>query len=1097
VPDVHTILVVDDNAPALEATVRILQKAGYAVARAADGSAALAQVRALRPNLVLLDVVLPDVSGPEVLRQIRADPALNRVRVVLLSAQQFMPEHQAGGLDAGADDYIVRPVGNVELLARVRAYLRQDELIEQLRASEEQFSSAFAYAAVGMALVAPDGRYLKVNRAFCEMLGYAEAEFRALTFQEITFAGDRGDQGQVQRLLAGEIASFQMEKRYRHRQGHWVTGLLSVSLVRDAAGRPVHQIAQIQDITARKGHEIEIERLTRLYAALSQINQAIVWTPSRDELFEKICRVLVEHGGFLMAWIGWHDFDQSRLLPVAAFGDENGYLRGIQIYTDDRPEARGPTGTAFREGRPYVCNDFLNDPATQPWRAEAQRRGFRASAAFPIRERKVTKGTITVYADEAGIFRDKEIALLEEAAVDVSFGLDNLQREAARQRAEEANVRALRRLTEAQRIGQIGDWELDLGTGEITWSPQTFAILGRDPSLGPPRSDEETAALYDPASAALMAEKIATAIASGEPQEYELVALRPDGQRVSVQSRASPRKDEAGKVVGLHGTVQDITARKAAEVATARLAAIVTSSDDAIIGKDLNGIVTNWNAAAEKLFGYSAQEMMGQPILRLIPPERQLEEAEILGRVRRGEGVRHFETVRRRKDGSLIDVSITTSAIKDAAGRIFGVSKIVRDITVQKAHEREIVRMNRLYAALSQVNHAIVTTRDRDELFTTICRGLVEYGGFSLAWIGWVEPETRRVIPVGQWGDKEGYLTRIEIFADDRLEGCGPTGAAIREAKYSVSNDFSRDPSTRPWREMAERARIRASAAFPIRENGAVCGAMTVYSGEAGLFQDKEIALLNEAAGDISFGIENLNRKAARQQAEVELRAAERQLHSLIGRLHTVREQEAKRIARELHDDLGQKLTVLNMELAELERKLPGATTIQLRQIDRMREVVDRTIEVVQKISGELRLGQLDMLGLTAAIDWQLKEFAGQAGIACRIARLDEAPHLSDVQRTTVFRIMQEALTNIARHAGATEVVVSLQAGPDELTLTVRDNGRGISAAELSDRKSIGLLGMRERALIVGGEVTITGGAGAGTTVMVRIPLNGPAALSP
>jgi signal transduction histidine kinase len=180
-----------------------------------------------------------------------------------------------------------------------------------------------------------------------------------------------------------------------------------------------------------------------------------------------------------------------------------------------------------------------------------------------------------------------------------------------------------------------------------------------------------------------------------------------------------------------------------------------------------------------------------------------------------------------------------------------------------------------------------------------------------------------------------------------------------------------------------------------------------------------------------------------------------------------------------------------------LERKLPGATTIQLRQIDRMREVVDRTIEVVQKISGELRLGQLDMLGLTAAIDWQLKEFAGQAGIACRIARLDEAPHLSDVQRTTVFRIMQEALTNIARHAGATEVVVSLQAGPDELTLTVRDNGRGISAAELSDRKSIGLLGMRERALIVGGEVTITGGAGAGTTVMVRIPLNGPAALSP
>jgi PAS domain S-box-containing protein len=254
------------------------------------------------------------------------------------------------------------------------------------------------------------------------------------------------------------------------------------------------------------------------------------------------------------------------------------------------------------------------------------------------------------------------------------------------------------------------------------------------------------------------------------------------------------------------------------------------------------------------------------------------------------------------------------------------------------------------------------------------------------------------------------------------------------------------------------------------------------------------VSLVRDSQGQPRYQIAQIQDISARKRAEAELRASEEQLHALVDRLNTVREEEAKRIARELHDDLGQKLTVLNMELAELERKLPGATTIQLKQIDRMRGVVDHMIEVVQQISGELRLGQLDILGLSAAIDWQVKEFAGRAGIACRIARLDEASHLSDIQRTTVFRIMQEALTNIARHAGATEVVVSLQAGPDELTLTVRDNGRGITAAELSDRKSIGLLGMRERALIVGGEVTLTGGAGVGTTVLVRIPLKGPAA---
>ena len=227
-----------------------------------------------------------------------------------------------------------------------------------------------------------------------------------------------------------------------------------------------------------------------------------------------------------------------------------------------------------------------------------------------------------------------------------------------------------------------------------------------------------------------------------------------------------------------------------------------------------------------------------------------------------------------------------------------------------------------------------------------------------------------------------------------------------------------------------------------------------------------------------------------RKQAAAELRAAEQRLHGLVGRLHTVREEEAKRIARELHDDLGQHLTALNMELDGLEMKLPDATPNQRNQIARMHTVVDHTIEVVQKISGELRLGQLDVFGLTAAIDWQLKEFSRRSAIPCRIMRLDEIANLSDAQNTVIFRILQEALTNIVRHAGATVVEVSLQAEPDHLTLRVRDNGRGITAAELNAAKAIGLLGMRERAQLVGGDVTITGGAGVGTTVLVRIPLN-------
>jgi len=279
-PPAPSILVVDDNAPALKATVRILEQAGYDVAQAVDGVSALRAIRARRFGLVLLDVVLPDLAGPEVLRQIHADPALAGVSVVLLSSMAIKPEQQAEGLDAGADGYITRPLANAELLARVRSHLRQRELTEQLRASEQQFSSAFVHAAIGMSLIAPDGRFLKVNRALCRILGYPEAELLARTFQGLTHPNDcEADLENMLRLLGGAVESCEREKRYLHREGSVVWALVSVSLVRDEAGRPLHFVSQVQDITARKLAEAALEKAHQeLVAASRQAGMAEVAT---------------------------------------------------------------------------------------------------------------------------------------------------------------------------------------------------------------------------------------------------------------------------------------------------------------------------------------------------------------------------------------------------------------------------------------------------------------------------------------------------------------------------------------------------------------------------------------------------------------------------------------------------------------------------------------------------------------------------------------------------------------------------------------------------------------------------------------------------
>jgi two-component system CheB/CheR fusion protein len=189
---------------------------------------------------------------------------------------------------------------------------------------------------------------------------------------------------------------------------------------------------------------------------------------------------------------------------------------------------------------------------------------------------------------------------------------------------------------------------------------------------------------------------MAVALREGKPNRgCEAVAERPDGTRVPFMAYPTPFYDDAGILIGAVNMLVDMSEHQRAERASRHLSAIVESSDDAIISKDLNGLIATWNNAAERLFGYAEEEVIGKPITILIPPERLHEEVDILDRIRRGERVEHFETERRRKDGSLIDISLSISPVADESGRIIGASKIARDITEQKRREEQIALLAR------------------------------------------------------------------------------------------------------------------------------------------------------------------------------------------------------------------------------------------------------------------------------------------------------------------------------------------------------------------------------------------------------------------
>ena len=231
---------------------------------------------------------------------------------------------------------------------------------------------------------------------------------------------------------------------------------------------------------------------------------------------------------------------------------------------------------------------------------------------------------------------------------------------------------------------------------------------------------------------------------------------------------------------------------------------------------------------------------------------------------------------------------------------------------------------------------------------------------------------------------------------------------------------------------------------------------------------------------------------AARHREAVDTQA---RLRALASRLQVVREAEAARISRELHDEIGQVLTSLKIDLSRLplqcivsEAHKPCATVLQ-KEVATMSEQIDAAVDFVRHISSDLRPGVLDKLGLTAALEWQARATEARTDLVVQVEADNVGPRLDERSSVTLFRIAQEALTNVVRHAEASLVEISLVTTEDSVVLTVRDDGKGIATDSIESNESVGLIGMRERAMLINGQLTIHGGPGRGTTVSVTAPL--------
>ncbi len=326
-----------------------------------------------------------------------------------------------------------------------------------------------------------------------------------------------------------------------------------------------------QEMAERALVEARVARLSRFYAALSQCNQAIVRCTSEAELFPQLCQIAVTFGGMTMAWIGLVDA-ADQIVMAASFGDVNNYLAELDLSVDaSKPSGQGITGTAIREDRPYWCQDFGNEARTAPWHERGARAGWKSVASLPLHRSGKVVGAFLLYAGELNAFDAEVQALLVEMVSDISFGMDNFAREAARQVAEESQRMSNQRLEIAQNYAHIGYWELWRDGKTAIWSPQIYRMFGlpADFQPGPDKLCEIVHADDCPAVLASLQHSLATGVE--HHVEYRIRRLDNGVQRW-VDCHGKPVLGADGLPDKLTGFIQDITERKDNEEHLALLA---------------------------------------------------------------------------------------------------------------------------------------------------------------------------------------------------------------------------------------------------------------------------------------------------------------------------------------------------------------------------------------------------------------------------------------------------------------------------------------------------------------------------------------------
>ena len=795
-----TILIVEDTPADLELLVDTLTAEGYQALPAESGEIALASVAARPPELILLDIQLPGLDGFEVCRRLKAQTESRDIPIMFLSASGESAE-RVTGLKLGAVDYISKPFQREELLARVqiqvelgRLRVRLAQQAGDLRQANEQLQSELAERKRAESEIQRQAAFARFNpNPVLELSAVGEINYFNDAAGEMARALGLEDPAQmlppnlaaiVRQCLATGKPQLRVETQFGPHPG-CTSGVRPSSGAATPARRGVLEISSVVSETEPAAPENgrapdRSPSLAPASCAPPTGPRVISWSffpvqynntvhcyagditeRKREEEALRASQQIIE--GILNAIpvrVFWKDQNLVYLGCNAVFARDAGFADPKEVIGKDD----------YQMGWREQAESYRNDDRQV---IESGR------SKLLIEEAQTTPAgiVITLLTSKLPLLGSKgEVSGVIGMYMDIT----------ERKQAEEVLQQRLKLQdqlvhTAASVPGMI--YSLLMRPDGSTRMPYASGALSEIFDLQPKDVIEDAARVFSmihPGDIGHVMATIAESARTLNPWRDDFRVCHTRLGQVWVEGHSVPQREPDGSVLW-HGFVQDITKRKEMEIAMTRLGAIVESSDDAIIGTDLHSLVTTWNKGAEKLFGYTASEMAGTSVTRLVPADRQEEENEILGKITRGESVGHFETQRQNKDERLFEVSITASPIKDATGKVIGVSKAVRDITERKRAETQL----KLFRALV----------DQSKDFFLV-----------------LDPETGRLLDVNEQGCLSHGYSREEFLAL-RVFDIDPT---VGPAEFTKLGEILREKGVLTWQGQHRR---KDGSTFPVEVN--------------------------------------------------------------------------------------------------------------------------------------------------------------------------------------------------------------------------------------------------------------------------------------